>query len=196
MSSSFSSVASSQTLPAEQIAEAARYLRDTRDALVDSVAGLSAQQWEFKPTAERWSIGEIVEHLVLIEGRVHGIVGRMGEAPEPPAEWDQAQVDALVLREVPNRSIKVQAPAALCPTQGWGRTEALERFCQIREQTVQLLSSAALRGHVLPHPLLGPWDGYQWLIAAGAHGLRHTGQILEVKASANFPQAVSESCAT
>ena len=192
MSSSFSSTTSCQTLSAEQKAEAARYLQETRDALVDSVVGLTAQQWEFKPSPDCWSISEIVEHVVLIEGRVHAIIGRMGEAPEPPPDWDQAKVDTLVLRSVPNRSTKIQAPAAVCPTQSWSRTEALERFFKSREQTIQLLSAPALRGHVLSHPILGPWDGYQWLVAAGAHGIRHTGQILEVKGSPNFPQPGGE----
>ena len=187
MSSSFSSIASSQTLAAEQIAEASRYLQDTRDALVDSVVGLSAQQWEFKPAPDCWSIAEIVEHLVIIEGRIHALIGRMGEAPEPPPEWDQGEMDARILREVPDRSAKVQAPAVLCPTEAWSRTEALERFFKTREQTIQLLSGPSLRGHVLPHPIMGFWDGYQWLVAVGAHGMRHTGQILEVKSAPNFP---------
>ncbi len=187
MSSSFSAIASSQTLPAEQIAEASRYLEDTRNALVDSVVGLSAQQWEFKPAQDRWSIAEIVAHLVIIEGRIHALIGRMGEAPEPPPEWDQAEMDARILREVPDRSAKVQAPAVLCPTEAWSRTEALARFFKTREQTIQLLSGPSLRGHVLPHPIMGFWDGYQWLVAVGAHGMRHTGQILEVKSAPNFP---------
>jgi uncharacterized damage-inducible protein DinB len=192
MSSSFSSAASSQTLSAEQIAEASRYLAETRDALVDSVAGLSAQQWNFKPAPDCWSIAEIVEHLVIIEGRIHALIGRLGDAPEPPPEWNEAEMDARIQREVPDRTAKVQAPATLWPTQGWSRTEALERFFKNRERTIELLSAPSLRGHVLPHPIMGMWDGYQWLLAVGAHGMRHKGQILEVKSSPNFPQPVSE----
>jgi hypothetical protein len=30
-------------------------------------------------------------------------------------------------------------------------------------------------------------DGYEWALAAGAHTERHTRQILEVRADANFP---------
>jgi hypothetical protein len=57
-------------------------------------------------------------------------------------------------------------------------------------RTAELLSVARnLRGHVLPHPVFGPWDGYQWILAAGCHSARHTGQILEVKADPNFPPA-------
>jgi hypothetical protein len=37
------------------------------------------------------------------------------------------------------------------------------------------------------HPVLGPLDGYEWILAAAAHSERHTKQILEVKADPNFP---------
>lgn len=182
------SVLASQNLSPEDAAAASRYLADTRDGVLESAAGLSNAQCDFKPSPDRWSIAEIVGHLVIVEQRVHSIAGNMSEAPEPPAGWDQAEVDALVLREVPNRSIKLAAPAHICPTQHWSVAEALEHFCNSRAVTLQLLSSASpLRGHVFAHPILGPWDGYQWIMAAGAHSLRHTEQILEVKVSAGFP---------
>jgi len=41
--------------------------------------------------------------------------------------------------------------------------------------------------HVFDHPALGPLDGYEWVLAVAAHTERHTKQILEVKADANFP---------
>jgi len=188
MSSSSSSVASSETLPPEQIAEASSYLRDTRDALVDSVVGLSAQQWDFKRSPDCWSVSEIVEHVVLIERRVHAIVGSMANNPAPPPGWDQTNMDERILREVPNRSTKFAAPPFVSPSHNWSRTEGLEHFFNSRDRTIQLLSASSLRGHVLPHPILGLWDGYQWLVAAGAHSIRHTGQILEVKVAPNFPK--------
>ena len=188
MITSSSSVISTPNLSAEEIADAAHYLEDTRDRLIESAAGLSPEQWEFKPSADCWSIAEITEHVVLIEQRVHAIVESMSDAPEPPVGWEQTAVDALVLREVPRRSRRFQAPVFVRPTQGWSRAEALERFFNSRERNIQLLSASALRGHVLPHPVFGPWDGYQWLLAAGAHSLRHTEQIQEVRASVKFPQ--------
>lgn len=111
----------------------------------------------------------------------------MRDAPEPPADWEQAEVDAFVLREVRNRSKKFQAPPICCPTQHWSAAEGLEHFCQHRAVSLELLSNSSLRGHVVPHPVLGPWGGYQWLLAAGAHSARHTEQIREVKSSAGFP---------
>jgi DinB family protein len=180
---------SNSELTAEQVANASTYLAETRDALVASATGLPPSQWEFKPAPDRWSIGEIVEHLVLIEDRIHTIIGRIGDAPEPPPGWNQSQVDHAVVANVPKRSDRVQAPVHVTPANRWNAAETLRRFVEARERTLQLLLSAtALRGHVIPHPVLGPWDGYQWLLAAAAHSARHTDQIREVKGAPGFPQ--------
>ena len=38
-------------------------LKRTRDDLVKETENLTAEQWKFKESPERWSIAEIVEHL-------------------------------------------------------------------------------------------------------------------------------------
>ena len=54
-----------------------------------------------------------------------------------------------------------------------------------------LLDAPLLRGRVRPHPLFGPWDGFQWLLATGSHTARHNDQIREIKADVNFPGSPS-----
>jgi DinB family protein len=169
---------------------AARYLAATRDRLVDSMKGLSDAQWNFKPSPDRWSIAEIMEHVAIVEDRVQEIVGNMGQAPADAADRDVKQVDAFILVAIPMRNPRYKAPERVSPIGGRMGAQALEHFLESRVQTNELLSSAPnLRGRVLPHPIFGPWDGYQWILAAGGHCARHTGQILEVKADPNFPVA-------
>jgi hypothetical protein len=187
MSHSSSAVSSQPELTQEQIEQASRYLSRTSAGLVEATTGLSAAQWEFKPTMDRWSIAEIVEHLVLIEGRVHSIVGGMSEAPEAASESDPTQIDEFILNEVPKRFKKINAPPPVCPKDQWSGPGGLEHFTESRQQTIRLLLNPSLRGHVVPHPIYGPWDGYQWLLAAAAHTARHTEQIGEVKSDPNFP---------
>jgi hypothetical protein len=172
----------------EQVTMASRYLTETRDALIDSASGLSPSQWDFKPAPDRWSIAEIIEHVVLIENRVHAIVGKMDEAPICDPDSDLARIDDFIVNEVPKRSTKVQAPAQVSPTHRWIGPEVLEHFVESRDKTTQLLATSLLRGHVVAHPVFGPWDGYQWLLAAAAHSARHTEQIQEVKADSKFPR--------
>ncbi len=184
-------------LTTEEISKAARYLMDARDALVASATGLSSSQWDFKPAPECWSIAEIVEHVVLVENRAQGVIGKMSDAPPPPTGWDAKQVDDFVLATIPGRLQKIQAPAPVTPTRRWSGAEALEHFIETRNHTIELLAAPALRGHVLPHPIFGPWEGYQWLLAAAGHSARHTLQIREVKARPDFPQdSATPPCAT
>jgi len=179
-------------LTSEHLSGAQCYLCETRDALLASTRDLSAEQWNFKPVPDRWSIGEIVEHIGLIERRIHGIIGRMGDAPQRSDEGPPEQMDELIVTEVPKRTAKFEAPEWVRPTNSQKDDRVLDHFIEGRKRTLELLSASHLRGHVIPHPVLGPWDGYQWLLAAGAHCARHTDQIREVKADPHFPQRMDE----
>jgi hypothetical protein len=184
-----SSTLSENSLSTEEIIRASRHLAVARGYLLESVSGLSASQWNFRPDNDSWSIADTMEHLVLIEGRVHASVGNMINAPEAEPGHQEKEMDDFIVSEVPKRSIRVKAPIPVCPANRWTGPEAVELFLAGREQTVQLLAAPLLRGRVLPHPLFGPWDGYQWLLAVASHNTRHTEQIREVKAHPNFPQA-------
>ncbi len=137
-----------------------------------------------------WSIAEIVEHLAVLEDRVHAVVGRMPEAPAGEPDRVDSQVDEIILVQVPKRSTRIKAPEPVCPSARWRPEESLARFVASRRRTAELLVEApCLRGHVLPHPVLGLWDGYQWILAVAAHSARHTAQILEIKADGGFPDS-------
>jgi hypothetical protein len=170
-----STIISDTGLTAEEITTASRHFAVTRGFLLESVSGLSAAEWDFKPANDIWSIAENMEHIVLIESRIHAIIGSLSQAPEAVPGNNRSQMDEFILNDIPKRSRKGQAAADLHPTGRWNGPEALQRFVHCRE-------------HAVPHPLFGPWDGYQWLLAAASHGARHTGQIREVKADPNYPQ--------
>jgi len=176
--SSDSSTLSETELTTEEIVRASRHLSVTRAYLLESVSGLSAAQWA--------------------EGRVHAIIRNMNNEPEVEPGRQNKEIDEFIVREVPNRSIKVKAPQPICPSNRWTGAEARELFLAGREQTMQLLAAPLLRGRVRPHPLFGPWDGYQWLLAAASHSARHTGQICEIKADPDFPRSPNTrpQCAT
>jgi DinB superfamily len=190
-------------LTSEQIAKASRHLMQTRDALLESVAGLSDSQWAFKPAPDRWSVAETLEHIILVETAILHNVRATIEAPLAPPEWETSQMDDFILTQVPKRTRyadrkgppKFTAAPPLCPTGRWSTTEAVAIFLDRREQNLQMLTPGLLRGRVIPHPALGPWDGYQWLLAAGSHCSRHTSQIREVKEEPDFPSASGVSSA-
>jgi hypothetical protein len=173
------------------------YLQQTRDYLVGATVNLSGAQWKFKPAPDRWSIAENVEHMVMVQDFVLGpIWAQLAEAPPAPPEQDYRQVDAILINQGPVRLSRFPAPKAMEPAGDLAPDEFLHRLLSGYERLTGLLESTpGLRRHAIPalplkalsNGVYELMDGYQWLLAVATHNERHTKQILELKASAQFP---------
>jgi hypothetical protein len=191
-------LAADQTLDPLELEQAHLYLQQTREGVLGATKGLSEAQWKFKPAADRWSIAEIVEHIVIVEERVLGpIRDELATAPAAPADYDYKLVDAIVINQFPNRLAKFPAPEFVHPAGQVAQSEAFDRLLKNYTRLIDYLESTPdLRQHAVAAPPLkgvskgdyGLMDGYQWILAAAAHTERHTKQILEVMADANFPE--------
>ena len=166
-----------------------KYLEQTRDGIIAATKDLSEAQWKFKAAPDKWSVAETMEHIALGEDYMFGYVtDTVMKAPAGATDRDVAKMDGLVLQMVPDRSNKRQAPPPLVPTGRWTPAEALAHFLKSRQRTIEFMQTAPdLRQHVADSPL-GPLDGYEWLLFISAHSERHTKQMLEVKASPDFPK--------
>lgn len=180
-------------LPSEDRAKLVQYLTATRDQVLAEAAALSDEQWQFKLAADRWSVGEVVEHLALAETFIFDLQQKAVSGPAATPEQRAAVQgkDEMLLRMIPDRTKKANAPEPLQPATRLGsRAEVLAAFKERRGKTVDYASKTSddLRGRVGESPL-GPLDAYQWLLFMGAHTERHLGQIREVKAHPQFPKA-------
>ena len=169
-----------------------QYLTTTRDQVMSEVSKLSDAQWNFKQGPDRWSVGEVVEHLALAEaflGETRQKV--MAGAPATADQLAKAKPqDDVVLKAIPDRTKKVQAPEPIQPKQRLGpRAQVMAAYTDRRAQTLAYAQKTTdeLRSRVGESPL-GPLDGYQWLLFVAAHNERHLGQIREVKADPKFPK--------
>jgi hypothetical protein len=184
--------AAATTLTAEEREVALKNLQATRDAFLKSIAGLSEKQWRFKPAPDRWSVAEVSEHIAVAESTIFGMLGKIMTSPADPARRAEvAGKDQIILTKVPDRSRKVQAPEFLKPTNRWAtEADVVKAFEESRQATMDYVRTTNddLRDHFGPHPVLGPLDGYQWILLISAHSERHTKQIEEVKADPNFPK--------
>lgn len=170
---------------------AMKYLESTRQGIVDATQGLSANQWNFKPGPDRWSIAEVMEHIAAAEDYLEGnVTDKVMKAPARQGDADVKAIDEMVLKGVPDRSHKAQAPEPLKPTNRYGSPEAsLKHFLESRQRTEDFLKSTNdLRAHATDSPLGKQLDAYEWILFVAAHSDRHTKQILEVKADPNFPK--------
>lgn len=184
-----------QTSPEMRMTEAERaevieLLLKSEEEMLRAIDGLTDQQWTFKPAPERWSIGEVVEHIVLADAllfdtAVKALDGRMDEA------WNATLAKSDVLRKaLPDRSRRVDAPAAIKPQQAMTRAALVSRF---KEQRAQALAFARetdkpLKAHTAQNPFFGSLNAHQWLLYIPLHHVRHNQQIAEVKASSGYPR--------
>ena len=184
-------------LTSSELDYARLYLQQSRDGVVGATKGLSEAQWKFKPAPERWSIAEILEHLVLTQEFVLGPVRQqLAKTPATTADRDNKRLDSVGVIQLPERKSKFQAPEMLQPTGRWTPSEALERLLNNYTRLTEYLESTPdLRQHLLEAPPIkavsrgkyDSMDGYQWVLASAAHAERHTKQMLEVRADPNFP---------
>jgi hypothetical protein len=170
--------------------KALAYLETTKKGVLDATKGLSEAQWNFKAAPDKWSVAQCAEHIAAAEDFIRGmIVEKVMKAPAAP-DRDVAKLDAGVIAMIPDRSTKAQAPEPLVPTNRFGSPEgSLKHFVESRGTTEDFLKKTPdLRAHAADSPLGSKLDAYEWVLFIAAHSERHTKQILEVKADANFPK--------
>jgi uncharacterized damage-inducible protein DinB len=192
------SIANAQTpakatlTPAEREA-AVKYLEETRAKVLDSVKDLSDEQWKFKPAADRWSVAEVAEHIAISDEFILGAVtNRLLKTPAAPEKKESVKgKEDLIQKSITNRTSKFQAPEMIKPTNRWAtRDEVIKAFTANRAKTIEYVKTTQddLRDHFMLHPAYKELDGLQWIYLLSGHSERHSLQILEVKADANFPK--------
>jgi hypothetical protein len=169
-----------------------QYLTSTRDQVLSESAKLSEAQWNFKPGPDRWSVGEVVEHLALAEDFLRSTQQKVvsGPAATPEERAKSQGKDDTIMKAISDRTQKVQAPEPLKPgTKLGSQADVVKAFRERRGKTLDYATTTKddLRAHVSESPI-GTVDGYQWLLFIGAHTERHLAQIREVKASPQFPK--------
>jgi DinB superfamily len=188
---SLGALAQAQTLTQADRDKALKHLDMTRQGVLDATKGLSPAQWNFKSAPDRWSVAEVTEHIAAAEDYLRGlIVEKVMVAPPRPAGDNVAEIDEMVLKMIPDRSNKRQAPEPLKPTNRFGSPDgSIKHFLESRTTTEDFLTKTPdLREHAIDSPLGKKLDAYEWVLFVSAHSERHTKQILEVKADPNFPK--------
>jgi hypothetical protein len=184
--------AGAQPLSKHDQGRALSELHATSKQFVDSLAGLSDAQLNFKAAPERWSIAECATHIALTEDFLFSmVVDKIMKSPADPSKMAAAKGrDEAILKAVADRSKKAKAPEPLQPAQKFASTaEALRHFKQSREKTLEYIRTTQdeLRTHFAKGNDGTDMDAYQWILLIAAHTERHVQQIQEVKAAPGYP---------
>jgi hypothetical protein len=180
-------------ITAEERSKVVKWLDESRQEFLAAIDGVSDAQWRWKPAPEKWSVGEVAEHIVVAEGSMFQKVQSALAAPANAA-WEQqtkGKTEMIEMVMAP-RLGRVSAPEPLVPKGDMTKAQVKTRF---EEQRIAMLkfareTNAALKEHTAEHPfaMFNPLSAYQWLIYAPLHTMRHDKQIAEVKATAGYPK--------
>lgn len=180
--------------PANNKVFLAGYFKQTYDALQRSVSGLTEAQLTFKPAADRWSISQCLEHIVLTEEMLFGYTKAGLDAPANPERRKEVKVtDETIIKGIEDRggTNKATAPAELTGTGKYtDANTALADLNKSRKVVFEYLDKKSmddLRNHISDSPF-GAVDGYHSFLFLAGHTARHTAQIEEVKAHSSFPK--------
>lgn len=168
------------------------YYEKTLTNLRTAVSGLNDQQLHFKPADTAWSISQCLEHIILTENMIFGMVKENMSKPANPERRSEIKLsDREIATTVTDRSKKYQAPTKLI---GKGKyNEPNAALQNLEEQRSEILSFIDvtpledLRNHVSDSPS-GASDALQSLLFIAGHTARHTQQIEEIKTNPNFPK--------
>lgn len=181
-----------QESPADDRAFVFNYYSETLHNLEKNISGLSKEQMHFKPSEESWSISQCVEHIIITENMIFGMIKEAMENPENPERREEIKFsDKEIMAMVIDRSEKYKAPEILIAEGKYDDSEtALTDLKTQREKILSLIKKTPieeLRNRVNDSPA-GATDAYQSLLFLAGHTARHTLQIEEVKADNNFPK--------
>jgi len=166
-------------------------LTRSRQVVLDAAAGVTETQATWQPYAERWSVRQYVEHLAISDDALVAMIRKCLDGPvvEETPEAKEARL-AKIRATVMPRGVN-KAPESLKPDGRFASlADAVAGFLAARERTMEFARHTQddLHRHFFPHTVLGPMNGYEWLIANARHAESHAGHIRELRAMDEFPK--------
>lgn len=172
-----------------RILELEQRLAESRRVLREAVESVAAELHSVKPSPERWSVNDVLEHLALIDARIaqvlsDGLAQAKADGVGPDSESSPV-LPGIDWSSVLDRSRRVEARATAVPTRGLTSIEAWQELEAARRHLVDVMrqgDDVDMSAIHFPHPLFGALNGYAWCAFIAAHEERHAAQIREIAA--------------
>jgi len=159
-------------------------------SIEQTILPLSARQVSFRPGPDAWNVGEIAEHLSIVEPGMMKLVRSLVEKAGPAS----AAVPFSVTLDdgiVTGASGKFITRPEAVPTGNVTPVKSLQILRTIQSDLIDLrpkLAGVDVASVKFMHRALGDLTLGQWCAFFGAHEARHLGQMRSVISSAGFPR--------
>ncbi|HEX8747285.1 MAG TPA: DinB family protein [Pyrinomonadaceae bacterium] len=178
------------------IAEAERI----RDEAAATFGRLSPAQLNWKPSAEEWSVGQCLDHLILTNRPYFPVFEKIAAGQQQTRLWERVPVlpglfGKLVLGAVsPESARKVKARKGFVPAASDIDGQITSRFSQHQDELVRLMKATGaleidkiiITSAIAPFVTYSLLNGYRIIVT---HERRHFQQAERVMAAAAFPTA-------
>jgi len=157
---------------------------DEYRAVIDSLDNASCI---YKPSAEKWSVYEVLEHITASESDILKVFLRKD------SKYHLENSDAIynigkdvLYAALKDRSQKMESPGHVVPTGRYGSFDDCRLiFFDHRSHMLSLLAEGQIlfNNDMHRHAVIGPMTRLDWFYFMLFHSARHLEQIYEIKAS-------------
>jgi uncharacterized damage-inducible protein DinB len=159
-------------------------LHNAQHCLLRAADAVQAEHWRTTPGIGRWSAGEVVCHLIIIERAILRSSDKLlQKPPKALAFYKRFHVPMAIVEA---RMIRLKTPIPIEAEMVRGKEEMLAELREVRERTMAFIEETSgrdLSKYTMPHPFLGTLNAYEWLQLIASHEVRHTKQMNEIAAS-------------
>ncbi len=158
-------------------------LADTQKALLDTLETVSDKQFLARPAEDKWSMAELVEHIILVDSSILKGIHKFGTTPSTEPIVSKLILEKIVDR-VADRSRKIPAPKYFIPKGMFAtKAEAVAGFKKHRVSIDEFIQTTELPLKLIgfPHQIFGVLNGVDWLVFMAGHCERHRLQMEEFK---------------
>jgi hypothetical protein len=167
-------------------------LTRSRDSVIAETKGLSKAQWNFKESADRWSINQVVEHLCFWELILQREINQAFIAGPRPELAKEARTDSAVLAFLGEETVHIAPeytkPFTFTIPMGLNPLENnMAWFLKMRNEDIGYVDTTTmdLRAYFM-RPRKG--SVHQVFMTIFAHTNRHLRQVRKVKLHPNYPK--------
>ncbi|MBX3134548.1 MAG: DinB family protein [Gemmatimonadaceae bacterium] len=184
------------------IQEVCHELTEVTHAARVAFGPLSAEQLNWKPSAESWSIAQCLDHLITINRFYFPLLESMSTDTPGPTFWERHSplsgfLGKFLIKTLgPEYPKRTKTSPKAEPSASAIDARILDTFARHQGELIEHLrripSSIDLKGTIVTSPLLG-WVTYRLedcLTMLAVHEKRHLLQARRVMEAAGFPKAV------
>jgi len=167
-------------------------IENLKSSVLNDFEALSRNQLSFKPTARKWSLLQVIEHLMLAETGSINYVNKKMLAPERLEEYSiKTSLRFWTLKLFLKAPIKIKRrPTHVTPTLQPDFEDVKLRWNIARKALRKFIDNyddVTLKKLVYKHPFSGRLNALQMMLFFKLHINHHKKQINRIKKHRNYP---------